>query len=695
MTMSTVPVGEAKPHETAPRRNVRAKNGPWYRPIDMKASTLIEFLEEVVRENGNGRAMGWRDMVNQYHDTKKVTKIVDDKEQQVDKTWTYFEMSEYKYVTYPELLTLCKQYGRGLTKLGIEPDQKSKVHIYAATSQKWMQTFMACQTKNIPIVTAYDTLGEEGLTHSLLQTELDAIFTDNTLLGSLVRPLSKATTVKYIIHNDKIDPEDKRIGGKYYEEAKESIEAIAKVRPDIKFISFDDCVELGKNDDLEVVSSKTSDLACIMYTSGSTGPPKGVELTQENMLSAIGGTSCLVGKETIKKTDRIIAFLPLAHIFEMVFELLCLYWGGCIGYANVKTLTETSVRNCKSDLAEFEPTIMVGVAAVWELVRKGVLAKVKKLPYLKQKIFWTAYLSKYFMSHYNIPGSKVFDIIFKPIKEATGGHLRYVMNGGSPISLSTQKFISNLIGPMLIGYGLTETTANGTLCPAYDLELGVSGPLVASVTAKLVDVAETGYFSTNNQGELWLKGPCITKEYYKNPKETKEAFSEDGWFMTGDIAEWTSTGALRIIDRKKNLVKTLNGEYVALEKLESAYKANPVVGSICVYADQTKSKPIAIILPNEVHLRLLLQDRKVYSEEELEKKELATLCADKRVTRVTLESLLNTGHETGFKGTDLLQNVVLLDDEWTPQNGMVTSAQKLQRKKILASCQKQVNEAYK
>lgn len=695
MTILTVPVGEANPHETAPRRNVKAKNGPLYRPIDMKASTVIEFLEEVVHENGNRRAMGWREMIDQYHETKKVTKIVDNEEQQVDKTWTYFEMSGYKYISYPELLSLCKQYGRGLTKLGIEPNQKNKVHIYAATSQKWMQTFLACQTKNIPIVTAYDTLGEEGLTHSLLETELNAIYTDNTLLESLVRPLTKATSVKYIIHNEKVDPEDKRIEGKYYENAKASVDAIAKVRPDIKFIPFDECVELGKADDLEVIYSKASDLACIMYTSGSTGPPKGVELSQENLLSGIGGTSCVVGKETVKKTDRIVAFLPLAHIFEMVFEFLCLYWGGCIGYANVKTLTEASVKNCKSDLAEFQPTIMVGVAAVWESVRKGVLAKIKKLPNYKQKIFWAAYLSKYFMSHYNIPGSKVFDIVFKPIKEATGGHLRYVMNGGSPISLSTQKFISNLIGPMLIGYGLTETTANGSLSSAHDLELGAPGTLAGSVTGKLVDVVETGYFSTNNQGELWLKGPSITKEYYKNAKETKEAFSEDGWFMTGDIAEWTSTGSLRIIDRKKNLVKTLNGEYVALEKLESAYKANPLVGSICVYADQTKSKPIAIILPNEVHLRLLLQEKKVYSKEELEHKELSSLCNDKRVVHTTLESLLQTGHETGFKGINLLQNVVLLDDEWTPQNGMVTSAQKLQRKKILASCQKQVNEAYK
>ncbi|KAM9917060.1 hypothetical protein OXX59_009595 [Metschnikowia pulcherrima] len=412
-------------------------------------------------------------------------------------------------------------------------------------------------------------------------------------------------------------------------------------------------------------------------------------------MAGIAGPSTNAGRDLVKPSDRVIAFLPLAHIFEMVFELLCFWWGGCLGYANVKTLTDASCKNCNSDLTEFKPNIMVGVATVWESVRKGVLAKIKQLPTLVQKIFWTAFKLKSTMSQYNIPGGSVFDVIFKKVKAATGGELRFVLNGGSPISRDTQVFISTLIAPCLIGYGLTETCANTTIVEFNKFEYGVAGSLVGSVTCKLVDVPDAGYFAKNNQGEILLTGASVTSEYFKNEKETKEAFTDDGWFRTGDIGQWTSSGSLQIIDRKKNLVKTANGEYIALEKLESTYRSNSLVANICVYADQSKVKPIAIILPNEQHFKNLLQDEKLVSADALKSKELSDFYTDKKIVSAVHKSLLQTGKSQGLKGIELIQNVVLIDEEWTPQNGFVTSAQKLQRKKILEAYKPQIDQAYK
>lgn len=142
-------------------------------------------------------------------------------------------------------------------------------------------------------------------------------------------------------------------------------------------------------------------------------------------------------------------------------------------------------------------------------------------------------------------------------------------------------------------------------------------------------------------------------------------------------------------------MKTLNGEYIALEKLESVYRSNPVVLNLCAYADQSKVKPIAIVLPNEANLKSFLADEKIYSQLDLDSKELAHLCDEKKVINAVTKHLVQTGKSQGLKGIELIQTVVLLDDEWTPQNGFVTSAQKLQRKKILASCQDKVDEAYK
>lgn len=692
MTPLTVPVGEAKPGETAPRRRAAQKNGCVLRPEDLKATTIPEFLEECVKRNGNIPAMAWRDLVEIHSETKKVTKIVDGKETKVDKEWLYYEQLPYRRLLNPDLLLLVHDYARGLAEIGLVPHQ-DRLHIFALTLAKWMQTFLAAAFESVAVVTAYDTLGEAGLIHSMVETGSNGVYTDNVLLPNLIKPVQEAKDIRFIIHSEPIDPADKRAGGKLAAEAQAAVDKIKQVRPDIKFYCYDDVVALGKKSLAKLNLPTTDEYACIMYTSGSTGPPKGVVITHKMILCGLGGISTVAGRDLVYRGDRVIAFLPLAHIFELMFELMSFWWGSCLGYANVKTLTDVSVRNSQSDLAEYRPTIMVGVAAVWELVRKGVIGKVKQQPGFAQKIFWAAFAAKKTLNHYHLPGG-IFDVVFKKIKQATGGELRVVLNGGSPISRDGQVFISTLIAPMLIGYGLTESCANTTIVDHNHFAYDTVGTLLGSLTGKLVDVAEAGYYAKNNQGELWIKGDCITKEYYKNDKETKEAFSDDGWFKTGDIGEWNADGTLKIIDRKKNLVKTLNGEYIALEKLESVYRSNPVVLNLCCYADQNRVKPVAIVLLQENNLRLFLADEGIYSKDEAKLKEMSAIVEDPKVQLAVYKSILATGKQNGLKGIELLQNIVLLDEEWTPQNGFVTSAQKLQRKKILESCKDKVEKAY-
>ena len=170
-------------------------------------------------------------------------------------------------------------------------------------------------------------------------------------------------------------------------------------------------------------------------------------------------------------------------------------------------------------------------------------------------------------------------------------------------------------------------------------------------------------------------------------KETKESFV-DGWFLTGDIGEFDSLGNLRIIDRKKNLVKTLNGEYIALEKLESVYRSCPIVGNICVYAAQDKNKPIAIVVPNEPALKELANSNGISGSA------LEELCHNKKLNGLVLSQMHASGKKGGLNGIELIEGVVLAEEEWTPQNGLVTSAQKLNRKGILKQYEKEVDRAY-
>lgn len=364
--------------------------------------------------------------------------------------------------------------------------------------------------------------------------------------------------------------------------------------------------------------------------------------------------------------DGLLTYLPLAHILEFVLENAALHWGATLGYGNPKTLSDTSVRNCSGDIKEFRPTVLVGVPAVWETVKKGIIAKVNAGSRLVRGLFWGALALKEQLMKYGLPGSALLDaIVFKKLKEATGGRLKLSLNGGGPIAKDTQKFISMAICPMVIGYGLTETTAMGTLQNPLEWTADSIGAMPASVECKLVDFADAGYYATNKpnpQGEIWLRGPTVMDGYYENAKETAEAMTDDGWFKTGDIGEFDRNGHLNIIDRKKNLVKTLNGEYIALEKLESIYRSAAVVANICVYADQSKTKPIAIIVPAEPALKKLAKSIGAQGET------LEQLVHDRQVQKAVLKELQNAGRSGGLSGIEIIEGVVVTDEEWTPQN---------------------------
>lgn len=383
------------------------------------------------------------------------------------------------------------------------------------------------------------------------------MFCDPALLKTLSQALDKAKDIRVIIYNTNAEVDQ------------DLVKKLKDADNDLQMISIDELRELGEANPVDPVPPSPEDYFGIMYTSGSTGVPKGVPIKHKAVTAAIAGVTTIIGPY-IGPGDGLLAYLPLAHILEFVFENACMFWGSTLGYGTVRTLSDTSVRNCKGDIREFQPSILVGVPHVWELIRKGIIGQVDNGSALVKSLFWGAMSAKSFLLSYGLPGASVLDaVVFKKVRAATGGKLKLCMNGGGPISTDTDRFISMAICPLLGGYGLTETTAMGALRDPKQWNPASIGVMPSSIEMKLVDFADAGYFAKNNppQGEIWIRGTPVMEAYYENEEATKEAITDDGWFKTGDIGEFDPNGQIRLIDRKKNLVKMAHGEYIALEKV--------------------------------------------------------------------------------------------------------------------------------
>lgn len=516
----------------------------------------------------------------------------------------------------------------------------------------WFSMAHGTFTRSCAIVTAYDTLGLEGLQWSLKQTKSKAIFLDASLLSTLNNALAEAPAIQYVILNNESEP------------SQPELDWLKRQFPHIQVFRFDEIKQLGEENPAEHVLPEPEDLACVMYTSGTSGPPKGVTIKHKAVVAAIAGATSIVGPY-IGPGDGLLTYLPQAHIIEFLFENAALFWGATMGYGSPRTLTKASVRNCEGDIMEFRPSVLVGVPAVWETIRKGIVGQVNGGSFLTRNLFWGALSLKQFLVGKNLPGVRLLDnLVFSKVRAATGGRLRLTMSGGGPLAKDTQRFISMAICPVINGYGLTETCAMGALCDPLALTFDAHGDIPTSIEQKLVDFPEAGYFTTNDppQGELLIRGDPVTTAYYDNEEETKLAIREGGWFMTGDIAEFDKNGHIRIIDRKKNLVKTLNGEYIALEKLESIYRASPLVANICVFAAADQSRPIAIIVPAEPALMRLAKDNEISGSG------LEDVIDNPKIRNLVLSELQKAGRQGRLAAFEIIEGVVLDRDEWTPQN---------------------------
>ncbi|KAK4241498.1 hypothetical protein C8A03DRAFT_41111 [Achaetomium macrosporum] len=658
--------------ETVPRRHPKAKDGLIKRPAP-DVNTTFDLLRRSAEHYSNEPAVGSRKLISIHKEKKKVPKVVDGQTKEIEKEWTYYELSNYSYMTYKEYFAMVLQVGAGLRKLGLSP--KDRLHIFATTSPQWLAMAHACSSQSMAIVTAYDTLGESGVEHSLVQSKPNAMFVDPHLFKTIRNPLKKAESVKVLIYNE----------ATHLPISEAELEEFKSAHPRLTVLSFEELRALGEDNPTEPVLPGPEETYCIMYTSGSTGPPKGVPVSHAGFVAAVAGLYTIV-EEVVTHREYVLAYLPLAHIFELVVENLVIFVGATLGYGHPRTLADTSMRNCHGDMRTFAPTIMVGVPQIWETVKKGIESKVNSSGAFTRTLFWSALNLKSFLVRNGLPGAGLLDsLVFSKVRAMTGGRLRFIVNGASGIATPTLHFMSMVVAPMISGYGLTETCGNGALGCPLQWTADAIGPIPPAVEVKLVSLPDLNYSTaaTSPQGEILIRGAPVLKEYFENPEETAKAVTPDGWFRTGDIGEFDAVGHLRVIDRVKNLVKLQGGEYIALEKLEAIYRGVRYVQNIMVHGDSANPRPIAIVVANE---KALAQKARELGVEEKE------MHADKRVRGAVLKALQDVARKEGLSAMETVAAVVVVDEEWTPANGLVTATQKINRKAIREKYAKEIKD---
>lgn len=458
----------------------------------------------------------------------------------------------------------------------------------------------------------------------------------------------------------------------------------------IKPYSWDEFLHMGKENPSEVFPPQPLDICTIMYTSGTSGDPKGVVLTHENVTTIVRGVDIFMEQFEDKMTvdDVYLSFLPLAHILDRIIEEYFFHKGASVGYYH------GDMNALREDLMELKPTLFAGVPRVFERVHEGIKKAVQELNPIRRRIFGVLY--KYKLSWMNSgykhrEASPLADLLaFRKVKARLGGRVRLIISGGAPLSTEVEEFLRVTSCAFLTqGYGLTETCGLTSIgFPDEMSMIGTVGAVSVYSELRLEEVPEMGYdpFGDPPRGEICVRGKTIFAGYHKNPELTLESI-RDGWFHTGDIGEMLPNGVLKIIDRKKNLVKLSQGEYVAVEYLEKVYGTADIVEDIWVYGNSFKSMLVAVVVPHE-------ENTKKWADLNGHKGSLSELCSLNLLHSYVLSELKAAAELSKLRGFEHIKGVILEARLFEAEQDLVTPTLKKRRDKMLKHYQAKIDELY-
>ncbi len=572
----------------------------------------------------------------------------------------YLDGNERKVVNYREFMNQVEQFARGLVKLGVEPGDR--VYLLADNSPKWIVADLGIlQAGGVSVPRGADTTPPES-EYILRHSGATVVIAQNRKLLDTLPETGIPLSARVIIEGD---------------------------HPEAR--SFTEVLEGGKDVELPETALE---LATIVYTSGTTGVPKGVMLTHENILHNMRVAPQVIGVHT---TDRFLSVLPSWHMFERTVEYALFSCGATLSYSSLRTL--------KTDLVEESPTFLVAVPRLFEGLHDGFQAKLdQKSPlarafakfmirraksWAKYRLTWKDRIEN---PRKKRGGSKLVaaigcitaaplgllgrKMVGGKVQAALGGRMRGAVSGGGMMPLHLDHFLHSLGVPIIVGYGLTETSPVVSIRRFEDNVLGTIGRAVGETELRVMG-PNGKEVPLGQSGELEVRGPQVMRGYYGNEEATNAVLDKEGWFKTGDLVSMTKKGDLIFTGRQKETIVLGGGENIEPYPIESRILESPFVNQVMIIGQDRKALG-ALIVPDAERAKAEAEARGV-SIEDLIRKEVISL--------VTAEA--------GFKPREKVTRVAVVDHEFSVEDGTMTRTLKLKRNVILEKYEELIETLYK
>ncbi|KAJ2031679.1 medium-chain fatty acid-CoA ligase faa2 [Coemansia sp. S100] len=626
---------------------------------DNYATNVFGMLQDSAKNHGNREFLGRRSYNQQTN-----------------------KFGEFQWITYSEAYERVLKIGSGLVhvlKRHVRPDDdinsitRLPLGMYAPNRVEWILADYAGLSQNMYTVALYDTLGADSIEYIVNHAEIEILVCSLDKVPKLLKLREKLPKLKAIVSMDSFAPQtpDETLPSPF----NTSSVTVLKQWADASGIALYDlpAVEaLGAAEPIHPRMPKTDDVFCLCYTSGTTGTPKAAMIMHSNMDYVQRVVPQFV---PVTSPPVSLSYLPLAHIYERFCQIYVMSSGGKIG------VFSGNILNIVDDLQTLGPNIFNSVPRLLNRIYDRLVAGTIHAPGLTGVIARRAVADKMANLAAGKGNTHAFwdRVLFRKIKALLGGNLEFVLTGSAPIDKNVLQFLRICFCCQVSeGWGATETCGLGIVNTKTENQAGRVGVPQQGMELKLVDVPDMKYFSTDKpcpRGEMMVRGPCVFGGYYKDAEKTKETILEGGWLATGDVGRINEDGTVSIIDRKKNIFKLSQGEYVAPEALENIYGNDSYIQQVFVHGDSLQSCLVGVIVPDPEAFVPWAQKIAGGHNDTLE-----ALCRNEKVNKVMVERLASMGRKAKLQGYEILKAIKIDHRPFDIEtNAILTPTLKLKR----------------